>query len=88
VSAVLESHQGWIGSVAFSHDGRRLATGGHDGTVKFWNMADQQELVSFERHRDLVSGLVFSRDGQLLASSGGPITRLWRAAARDVGSGR
>jgi WD40 repeat protein len=82
VSAVLQSHQGWIGSVAFSPDGRRIVTGGQDGTIKFWNMADQQELVSFQRHRDLVSGLAFTRDGRFLASSGGLVARLWRAAAR------
>jgi hypothetical protein len=51
-------------------------------------MADQQELVSFQRHRDLVSGLTFSRDGRLLVSTGGLVARLWQAAARDAASDR
>jgi hypothetical protein len=34
-------------------------------------------------HRDLVSALAFTRDGRLLASSGGLITRLWRAGQAD-----
>jgi WD40 repeat protein len=78
VTAVLESHQGWIGSVAFSPDGRRILSGGQDGTVTVWNTADQRELVSFRRHPDLVSGLLFSRDGRVLISSGGPVARVWR----------
>ncbi len=83
VVGVLRGHQGWIGAVAFSPDGRRLVTGGQDGTVTFWSTAEQQELLSFQRHRDLVSALAFTRDGRLLASSGGLITRLWRAGQPD-----
>ena len=54
---------------------RRAGPCGQDGTIKFGNMSDQQELVSFQRHRDLMSGLAFTRDGGLHASSGGLVTR-------------
>jgi WD40 repeat protein len=82
VVAVLEGHQGWIGSVAFSPDGRRVLAGGQDGTVTFWNLADRQELVSIRRHPDLVTGLVFNRTGARLVSSGGPVGRIWQAGGK------
>jgi WD40 repeat protein len=36
----LNAHQGWVKSFALSADGKTLATGGNDGFVKIWNMAD------------------------------------------------
>jgi WD40 repeat protein len=66
--------------VAFSPDGRTLATGGDDATIKLWNLASLQQTATLRGHTGPVDGLAFSRDGTLLASSSGDGTaRLWRA---------
>jgi WD40 repeat protein len=48
----LTGHTKWVGSVAFSPDGKTLASGSLDGTVRLWNMATQRQNVA--KVRDLV----------------------------------
>jgi WD40 repeat protein len=67
-----------INDVAFSPDGRRLATAGKDRTVKIWDLENGHELLSYEGHKDHVRCLAFSRDGKILASGGAEADiKLW-----------
>src|SRR6185436_5127314 len=76
----LKAHSGAAWAVAFSPDGRTLATGGDDATIKLWNLASRQQTATLRGHTGPVDGLAFSRDGTLLAScSGDGTARLWRA---------
>jgi WD40 repeat protein len=67
--------------VAFSPDGKVLASGGRDDKVILWDPATGKQVRSFAGHKEGVNGIAFSRDGKLLASAGqdGAI-RLWDAA--------
>ena len=70
--------------MAFSPDGRTLATGGDDATIKLWNLASRQQTASLRGHTGPVNALAFSQDGKLLAScSGDGTARLWRAPSFD-----
>jgi WD40 repeat protein len=60
-----------VTSVAFSPDGKWLATGGKDGAVRLWNVATAQLDRSFTNHKGPVNSLAFSPDGKTLASGGG-----------------
>jgi WD40 repeat protein len=58
-------------AVAFSPDGKRLASAGGDSAVKVWDAATGQEIATLRGHSGYVWSVVFSPDGKRLASGGG-----------------
>jgi RNA polymerase sigma factor (sigma-70 family) len=57
------------GSVAFSPDGRTLATASADDVIRLWEVATWKVRAEFKGHRDRVSALAFLPDGRLLSGS-------------------
>jgi WD40 repeat protein len=78
--AVLRGHADWVLRVAWSPDGRRLATASSDRTVRIWNAHTGSELAVLQGHDDWVWCVVWSPDGQRLATASDDRTvRLWNA---------
>jgi WD40 repeat protein len=76
-----KGHSGWVTGVAFSSDGRRLASGSWDQTVKFWDVPTGQELSTVGKKIKEVQALAFSSDGHWLAAeNSNDIVTLWDAA--------
>jgi WD40 repeat protein len=59
-----------VSCVAFSPDGKVLASSGRVDKIIFWDPATGKEVRSFAGHPRGVNGIAFSRDGKLLASAG------------------
>jgi WD40 repeat protein len=64
-------HKQGIMCLAFSADDKTLGSASHDNTLKLWNVATQQELLSLSGPGLGTDGLVFSPDGRLLACNQG-----------------
>ena len=56
-------------AVAFSPDGKTLASAGYDHTVRLWGVFTGQEIRQFAGHQDAVCAIAFSPDGKTLASA-------------------
>src|SRR5882724_11479942 len=67
----LRGHEGPVRSLAYSPDGRLLASGGEDGTIRLWELSTTViPLLVRHVHGDWVSSLTFA-PGEVLLLSGG-----------------
>ncbi|MER7538337.1 trypsin-like peptidase domain-containing protein [Streptomyces sp. NPDC097704] len=89
-SATLPLHRRWFGhtnlvnSMAFSPDGKTLATGSSDKTVRLWDVATGKTRAVLKGHTDTVTAVAASPDGSTFATGSLDGTaRLW-----DAGTGR
>ncbi len=72
--------------VAFSPDGKMIATGSWDSTVKLWSL-DGKEIQSFKGHTSYVSIVAFSPDGKMIATGSGDSTvKLWSLDGKELQS--
>ncbi len=70
-------------SVAWSQDGKILATGSEDGTVKLWNR-EGKELATLSGHFGLITSVAWSKDGILASSSEDGTVRLWNREGKEL----
>ena len=71
-----------IARVAFSPDGKSLASGSLDKTIKLWNVVSGQEIATLKGHAHFVNSVAFTPDGRTLASGSSDRTiKLWNMAS-------
>ena len=84
---ILTGHQDAVTSVCFRPDGRFLATGSLDRTVRVWDLSAKQ--IVLRGHRGPVESVCFSPDSQLIATvSDDRSLRLWDLSGKPIGAFR
>jgi WD40 repeat protein len=66
--SIPDAHDGWILGLALGPDGRYIATGGYDRTVRIWNASSGEKVRELIGHATEVFSVAFSGDGQSVFS--------------------
>lgn len=76
-----QGHSDEVNSLAYSSDGRRLATASSDESVRIWDFERGSQLASLAPDQTHITCVRFSPDGQVLATSGAEGTvKIWNVA--------
>ena len=80
----LIDHSRDVSAIAYSPDGKYIASGSYDTTVKLWDV-NGKKLHTFAGHKDVVTSIAFSRDNKFLASSSIDRTvKIWNIDNKEV----
>jgi WD40 repeat protein len=77
---VLRGHEKLVSSLAFSPDGRFLASGSWDGAIKIWNPVTGENVTTLamgDEWTSPVQAVAFSPDGKILAAGSTRTVGLW-----------
>lgn len=79
----LEGHREWVMSVAYSRDGKELASASKDRTVRFWNPESAESIGEAIKNADHMRAVTYSPDGRWIATAGHDFTiQLLEAATK------
>lgn len=66
--SIKDAHQGWVRTLAVSHDGNHLVSAGNDKLVRVWSAADGKPVRELAGHENYVFSTGFHPDGKSLVS--------------------
>lgn len=81
----LIGHKAYVTSIAISTDGKRIASGGLDGSVIIWDVSSGDPLLQLPGHADAIEEVTFSPDGKWLVTAGDDTAlRIWDVMTGDM----
>ncbi len=78
--ASVREHEGPVFALAFSPDGKRLASASADTTIRLWELVPGKTVHVLRGHEQPIGSLSYSADGRRICSLDGQSGRLWDAA--------